>query len=189
MRIGRVAALLLLGAASCASPPASPWTSGKPFAAPRGYIAFCGREPQFCDGHGPSRVTLNGKRWAMLLKVNDTVNTTLKPQTDAAPVGMADDWEIPTGAVAADCEDYVLEKKLQLLAQGWPGPALRIAVVEPAPGHRHAVLIADTDEGLFVLDNLERKVLRVAETDYRWITVQVSTDPDHWERVAQKAGG
>ena len=189
MKIGRSGVLLLLcGLVCCASPPPPTITLGAPQAAPRGYIAFCTRDPQFCDGRGPARVALTGARWAALLTVNDTVNAQLKPQTDQAPVGMADDWEIPTGSAAADCEDFVLAKKLGLLAQGWPGPALRIGVVEPMPGQRHAVLVADTDEGLFVLDNLERKVLRADKTDYRWVAIQVSTNPDHWERATKVAG-
>ena len=191
-RFGRMAAgLALCGVVvlSCAKQPAPSIAPrlAEPLTAPRGYIAFCTREPQFCDGHGPRSVRLTGARWAELLQVNDEVNGRLKPAPDQAPVGMADDWEIPTGAAAADCEDYVLAKKLQLLALGWPGPALRIAVVE-VPGRRserrrHAVLLADTDKGIFVLDNLSRLVTGWSATQYRWIEVQVSTDPDSWQRV------
>jgi predicted transglutaminase-like cysteine proteinase len=190
LRLGRmIAKAALCGsvamAASCTTPPSSSALRERPTAAPRGYIAFCTEKPQFCDGRGPRKVKLTGARWAELLRVNDRVNGRLRPAADRPAA--ADDWAIPTGAATADCTDYVLAKKAELLKLGWPGPALRIAVVEipgtPAPARRHAVLLADTDDGVFVLDNLSQKVTRPVESDYSWIKIQVSTLPDRWEQV------
>src|SRR5262249_15366371 len=133
---------------------------------------------------------LTTTRWADLLAVNRRLNNALRPADDRPVAGTADDWELPTAStkepVTADCEDYVLAKKAALVAMGWPKPALRIGIVELSknpPLSRHAVLLADTSEGLFVLDNLNPMIVRWAEAPYEWIAVQVTTDPDRWEGV------
>lgn len=196
LRIGRWAIKLVLCgcvamAAACAPRHVPLVESEGPAAAPRGYIAFCTEKPQFCDKRGPRQVKLTSARWAELLRVNDRVNDRLKPGPDLPTA--SDDWALRTGAATADCTDYVLSKKAELLKLGWPGPALRIAVVE-LPGAtpaapRHAVLLADTDGGIFVLDNLSRKVARPQDTDYRWVKIQTSTLPDRWEEVTSAGFG
>jgi predicted transglutaminase-like cysteine proteinase len=185
----RIALLLCVIASTthCGPPPALMPDATAPKAAPRGYIALCTRDPAFCDGKGPTSVALTHGRWGELLRVNDGVNGLLKPTEN--PDGRAD-WSVPTGALRdaepADCKNYVLAKKEKLVDLGWPKSALRIGIVtysRKTPNIRHAVLLADTSDGIFVLDNLQRTILRWTEAPYSWVSVQVSTDPDRWEGV------
>jgi predicted transglutaminase-like cysteine proteinase len=183
---------LVAGAARCAPPTILAPDPGTPRAAPRGYIAFCTRDPNFCDGKGPQTVALSAARWRELLRVNDGVNDVLKPKADLTPMAVASDWDVPTGALQeaepADCKDYVLAKKEKLMELGWPKQALRIGIVtysRHTPGVRHAVLLADTNKGIFVLDNLRQPILPWTDAPYTWISVQVSTDPDRWEGVRE----
>ena len=155
--------------------------------APRGYVAFCARDPTFCQGTGAHSVRLTARGWRELLQINDRINATLTLLNDHTSVAVSDDWVVPTSPrPGADCKHYVLAKKAELVALGWPKPALRIGLVEGFGGFsRHAVLLVDTDQGVFVLDNVTRKVLPWSEADYRWISVQVSTDPDRWQGVTR----
>jgi predicted transglutaminase-like cysteine proteinase len=52
------------------------------------------------------------------------------------------------------CKDYVLVKRRKLIEAGVPRESLLIAIVWTAQEQGHAVLIAHTDRGDFVLDNL-----------------------------------
>ena len=195
-RAWRVALLLALGvsAVRCGPPPVLAPDGNAPKAAPRGYIALCTRDPGFCDGKGPRSVALSAARWDELLRVNDGVNRMLRPQDEITPSDAVYNWQVPTGALAekdpADCKEYVLTKKAKLIALGWPKSALRIGIVtysSHTPDIRHAVLLADTTQGIFALDNRSTKILRWTEVPYMWISVQVSTDPDRWEGVSRTA--
>ena len=59
---------------------------------------------------------------------------------------------IPNGA--GDCEDYVLEKRRELMHKGLSASDLLITVVRKPDGEGHAMLTVRTDKGDFVLDNL-----------------------------------
>ena len=66
------------------------------------------------------------------------------------------------------------------MAAGVPSAALSLAVVESARTGRHAVLLANTDRGDFVLDNLEPWVLPWAKTRYTWIKRETGSSPTQW---------
>ena len=109
----------------------------------------------------------------LLTQVNRSLNRRIGRNSDAALYGREDVWTIPTGDRAqGDCEDYVLAKRQALIEAGVSADALSIAVVRTRRGEGHAVLLARTAEGEYVLDNLSPWVVPWTETSYEWVSRQ-----------------
>jgi predicted transglutaminase-like cysteine proteinase len=147
---------------------------------PAGFISFCLRFPDQCDAPGgPSVIPLSPATWQRLQHVNREVNNAIWPEDDRRHYGRAEYWTIPTDGFG-DCEDYALTKRQRLLRLGFPMRALRIAVVwAPGPG-RHAVLIAATSGGEFVLDNVQYEILERSRTSYLWLAEESPSQPRSW---------
>ncbi len=78
--------------------------------------------------------------------------------------GVSDYWETPKEfkMVSGDCEDYAIAKFLMLRELGWPEEAMRIAVVHDTNlDIGHAVLIVDSEDISWVLDNQTRTPLQM----------------------------
>jgi len=152
--------------------------------APYGYVAFCARRPGDClpKNSLTANITLNTKKWAELNKVNTYVNITVDPHTDAEIYRAYEFWTYPsTGPNAAgDCEDYALLKRKMLIERGWPSSALLISVALEADGQAHALLVAVTDQGDYVLDNQTDEILPWDQTPYEWEKRQSADDPMRW---------
>lgn len=167
---------------------------------PRGFTEMCQARPELCPAesvrddikvmsdrlaslYGVDALKvdfpeLTQERLASLKRVNTTVNTTMAPRQDRGP----DSWDL--GEAAGDCEDYVLAKRELLERVGWPRSALRIAVVHDGNGY-HAVLIAATRQGEFVLDNMVSQLTRVEESPYEFVVAQSVRDAGVWVRVSR----
>ncbi len=150
---------------------------------PFAYIQMCVKNPGLCQNR-PGRLATAGTKvrmtqelHAQLASVNAAVNRKIKPVRD----GTTDTWNVNVSR--GDCEDYVLTKKLQLQATGWPSRALSIAVVRTRWGEKHAVLVVDTTSGRYVLDNLNRNVVPISRAPYRFLTMQVSGSSRIWQRL------
>jgi len=135
---------------------------------------------------GPLALTPELRR--RLGKANDTVNGAIVHRTDAELYGLGDFWATPLKAAKSgygDCEDYVLEKRRALLADGLPETALSIALVVTPWGESHAVLLVATDKGELVLDNLTPWIMFWNETRYRWVQREVKGRAFDWATVAE----
>ena len=88
-------------------------------------------------------------------------------------------------SAAGDCNDYVVTKRNQLLARGWPSHALLMAEVSLPTGKHHLVLVVVTNDGEFVLDNMNPRVrpMTQAKPDYKWVRMQSNEDPDNWTKI------
>ena len=90
---------------------------------------------------------------ARLAGVNREVNAEIVFVPDWDLWGLEDRWSYPT-AGRGDCEDFALEKRRRLVMKGVPSAALTIAIVHHVERYYpHAVLLAETTAGTFVLDN------------------------------------
>lgn len=140
---------------------------------PAGFVSFCLRFPDQCtiSKDQPVVVTLSSAQWLELQEINRAVNLAIKPMDDQRHYGRAEYWNIPTDGFG-DCEDYALTKRRDLMAAGFPAPALRIAVVLTARGEAHAILTVATNHGDYVLDNLTNTIQSWDRTDYQWIERQ-----------------
>ena len=145
----RLLFLNLLGLAGCATapPPSEPLPLGEKVAPPAGWISYCRRH----DREDPACVRLTGSRWAELQRVNLEVNKRIRYRSDRTLYGTLDLWTV--AAEVGDCEDIALAKRQELMRLGWPAAALLLATGRTPRGLYHAVLVAMTDKGDYVLDN------------------------------------
>lgn len=148
---------------------------------PSGYLDYCLRNPAECPSAGRDATQpepLTPLRWAELDRVNTMVNASVRYVTDANLYNRNEYWTYPNGQ--GDCEDYVLAKRKLLLDRGWRAETLLIGVALDLEGLRHAVLIASTDKGDFVLDNQLEQVVAWQETGYTWEKRQTASNANIW---------
>ena len=126
-------------------------------------------------------VRLDQARWNELTAINQAVNTGVRPATDQELFGKPEVWEFPDGS--GDCEDFVLEKRKELMAKGWPAAALLITVVRQTNGDGHAVLTVTSNRGDLVLDNLDPQMKLWSETSYRYLKRQSEYDSGAWVAI------
>jgi predicted transglutaminase-like cysteine proteinase len=173
---------LSLGAGSAVA--GSPMAVGGLTSQPIGHYEFCQKNPTECAIRNrdkrPER--LSGALWDKIVSVNATVNASVKPMSDSDIYGKDEMWTLPTNGVG-DCEDYVLEKRLELQKAGLSLSNLLITVVRKPDGEGHAVLTVRTDEGDFVLDNLNEEVVEWHETGYLYLKRQSSENTGRWVAI------
>ncbi|WP_412177221.1 transglutaminase-like cysteine peptidase [Mesorhizobium sp. ZC-5] len=150
---------------------------------PIGHYQFCQTEPRECAQKTSSSrpVQLTRKLWAAMININNSVNTTVVPRTDAEMWGQEEIWSFPDGV--GDCEDYVLEKRRELMTLGVPAGSLLITVVRQPNGDGHAVLTVRTSNGDYILDNLEPRVLAWQDTDYTYLKRQSEKNSGAWVSI------
>ena len=146
---------------------------------PFGHTVFCLRYPRDCERSGSTRpIADTPARHAELDSVNRQVNASIALQPDGAAID--DNWLVapPEG----NCHDYAVTKRHDLLQKGWPSSSLRLAEVTIKTGEHHLILVADTEGGEFILDNLDPDVVSLAQTGsgYQWNRIQSSFDPKRW---------
>lgn len=108
----------------------------------------------------------------------------IEPVTDEVQYGVVENWSFAeTGK--GDCEDYVLEKRRELIRRGWPMSSLLITVVIDKEGGGHAVLTVVTDRGEFILDNQTDAVLPWSSSELTFIR----GPPDRFTSSARNGSG
>jgi predicted transglutaminase-like cysteine proteinase len=133
---------------------------------------FCAKNKSECAGTGRAQVTMTPNLMAMLKQVNSHVNRTIRPERDTADI-----WELnPT---SGDCEDYVLSKRSALIRHGVSAGALRIAYTHTRRGEPHAVLVVRTEQGDYVLDNLNNSIKPLRSSGYQIRSIS-SHNPNSW---------
>ncbi len=107
---------------------------------PVGHYEFCLSHARECSvrSRREARVALTPNRWNALVAVNAEVNRDVTAATDEEIFGRPEVWAYPRSK--GDCEDLVLLKRRDLIAEGWPAGALLITVVRQQNGEGHAVL-------------------------------------------------
>lgn len=132
------------------------------------------------DGAAPIVVVvLTDRRMTQLRETNETVNGGIRPAMP--PRNGLDIPDVKAAGADGDCKDYAITKAYALQkAFGWPPESLLFVIVRPnpmSPDMRHAVLVARTDAGDFVLDNLTPNVTRWSDSPYagyaeHWFTTE-----------------
>ena len=149
---------------------------------PVGHYEFCQSNPGECaQKSSAAPVELTRKLWAATIDINNSVNVMVTPRTDMEMWGREELWSYPDGV--GDCEDYVLEKRRQLMALGVPAGSLLITVVRQPNGDGHAVLTMRTSRGDYILDNLEPRVLAWTDTDYTYLKRQSERNSGAWVTI------
>lgn len=155
---------------------------------PYGWVDFCNRYAGECDTPvlPPLDINLTPQTQRMIARVNQWVNSKIKPMSDMDHWGVADQWDYPSDGYG-DCEDYALLKRRLLMEEGFPRQALLMTVVKDEQDEGHAILTIKTNKGEFVLDNLNDRVMAWNETGYHFIKRQSQSDPNVWVSVGPPA--
>ena len=117
--------------------------------------------------------------------INLRVNRRVIQQSDQSLYGRAELWR-PAGSqpgARGDCEDIALQKRLELLAAGFPPDRLFMAVVSTPAIGLHAILLARMSDGDLVLDSRHNLILPWQDTGYTWVSAQSPQDPARWFAV------
>ena len=163
--------------------------AGQPSRTPIGWQQFCVDNPNDCrtPRSAATVMRLDDRSWIELLSVNLAFNKAIEPVTDQDQFGVIENWDYArTGK--GDCEDYVLEKRRELVKRGWPLSALLITVVIDKEGGGHAVLTVVTDRGEFVLDNQTDKVLPWSKSGLTFIRRQSPENQNVWQDLGRFLG-
>lgn len=150
--------------------------------APEPYSDFCSRNEGSCNLSGLEELEWTVELGDLLRETNTAVNGSVAFVPDPENSGLEDSWDYPEDG-RGDCEDFVVEKRRQLVKAGLPSASLTCGVafhqVQLFP---HAVLFVETTAGTFVLDNLHDEVLcwdalpyfytRRERPDGQWIRFQ-----------------
>ncbi len=116
------------------------------------------------------RIEFNAELFALLENINSTVNCYPYKTNGMADMLKADDLRECKHGV---CTDYAYTKMLMLKEAGVNDAGLGIATCLNDSDQLHAVLIASTTDGDYVLDSNSPRVLGFKEASkmYKWQTV------------------
>lgn len=104
--------------------------------------------------------------FAFAAEINSLVNRSTTYMTDMQQYGVPEYWE-PANKYG-DCEDYALLKRVKLIESGFDPTALHLACCWVETGEYHCVLLAETDNGIFALDNRRSLPVPPSELPYKW---------------------
>jgi len=135
---------------------------------PTQYVDFCRRHPASCVLDGEPIIEWTAELHQRLSDVNARVNEEVDFVSDMDNLGVEEDWSFPRDC-RGDCEDFVLEKRKRLVDLGFPRASLTIAFAfHEVQFFPHAILLAETTTGTWVLDNLYEEVLCWDAVPYRY---------------------
>ncbi len=154
---------------------------------PIGHYEFCKALPKECAirSHDAAPAKMSREFWRLVLNVNQTANSSIKPMTDMEIYGKEEFWAYPK--TVGDCEDYVLLKRHLLMQAGISPANLLITVVRKQDGEGHAVLTVRTNNGDYILDNLIDEVVAWTDTDYTYLKRQSTGHTGRWVTIETPA--
>ncbi|MFY0690789.1 MAG: transglutaminase-like cysteine peptidase [Paracoccaceae bacterium] len=150
--------------------------------APLGAGNICQKYEWACATSKRGSKALTDHQLKVAQRINRAVNRRVTQITDQSQYREEEVWALPTRR-GGDCEDFVLLKKRLLMSSGIAPERLLIATALDRRRNSHAVLILRTDEGDYVLDNLNNRMLHWKETGYIFLRLQNSDAPHSWSGV------
>lgn len=153
--------------------------------APAGAAGLCNILSWACAS-GVASANINTGQLDLAVALNLRINHQIPEISDQTQYGRQDRWSLPTTR-GGDCEDFALLKKKQLMQAGVNPRHLLIATVLDRNRNAHAVLVMRTQEGDFVLDNLDDRILHWQSTGYTFLRMQNPNNAAVWTAVI--AGG
>jgi predicted transglutaminase-like cysteine proteinase len=155
--------------------------AGENMLPPFGHTVFCRTYPADCKQSRSSKLFADTPtRHAELDAVNRHVNASIAPQAEEATSSIDEKWLL--APAEGNCSDYAVTKRHDLLQRGWSSSSLLLAEVTLETGEHHLILVADTEGGEFILDNLDPNVRSLAKTRsrYYWNRIESPADPKRW---------
>jgi len=141
-------------------------------------------------GPGAVRLELNSDVWAALNFVNHRVNETVRFDSTEA-YRLRADWRLSLSDRSdnsGNCKDIVVEKRHELIALGYSREAFSVATVRTRLGQAHAVLVAHTDRGDYILDSATSWISDWRKLDYEWVALETSASPTRWAAIEKPKG-
>jgi predicted transglutaminase-like cysteine proteinase len=159
---------------------------GGPASVPFGWVDFCQRYQGECENPParPRDLHLTHKALKKIQWINNFVNRSVTPVTDADHWHVLDQWDYPYDG-KGDCEDFALYKRKLLIEAGFPRQGLLMSVVKDEHKEGHAILTLKTDRGEFVLDNLNDAITPWDQTGYRFVKRQSQFDENIWVQIGE----
>ncbi|UPJ41139.1 transglutaminase-like cysteine peptidase [Bradyrhizobium sp. 40] len=141
---------------------------------PMEYTLFCRSYPAECN-RSTGRLPDEAAALLHLQSVNSLANGAITPIRQSS-----DGWRLYPSH--GDCADYAVSKRHTLLSIGWPASQLRLAEVAiRKTGEHHLVLLAFVHGSIWVLDNLQKEVVKLHDVENRYRIVRfASPNPDIW---------
>lgn len=116
------------------------------------------------------KVVLTEQRIKELRAVVNEIHDESIYTTDMEQFGVPEFWEYDPGT-RKDCEDYDRKMMLRLRELGWNQRAMgRVCcrIYANDPDSYHAVLLINTDQGSYVVDNNSRRIIPFDKCTYTW---------------------
>ncbi len=124
-------------------------------APPDAYIEFCQSYPEACTLGGASILEWTPVNRLVIEQLNINVNQEIVFVHDWELNGLDDVCDYPYQCTG-DCEDFALEKRRRLVEAGFPSASLTMAIAYHTDQlFPHAVLLIESDQGTWVLDNVD----------------------------------
>jgi predicted transglutaminase-like cysteine proteinase len=173
----------VLGLVSCSNATSGHMPLGGTVTQPLGAELFCLENATDCSKQrsATQQVKMTRELWSELLSVQYDINRKFRPTRE---VRFA--WDYSSDGTG-NCVQFALEKRRALIMLGWPPGALQLATAVTPAKIGHLVLVIDTDEGDWVLDNLRPDVVRWQQLPYRWIARQQGASMEDWVAVAGRS--
>lgn len=151
---------------------------------PSQYEDFCGRYPEACVLDGAAVIEWTEEVLRILNEINARVNDEVMLVSDMDNLGLEENWSFPRDC-RGDCEDFALEKRERIVDASFPRASLTIAFAfHEVQFFPHAVLLVETTNGTWVLDNLDDEVRCWDTVPYRFTRRE---RPDgNWIRFASR---
>ncbi|WP_170844625.1 transglutaminase-like cysteine peptidase [Aliiruegeria lutimaris] len=144
-------------------------------AAPKAAATLCATYRWACAKSNRARSPELGK----ISAVNRKINRSTREISDDAQYRREDHWALPSRR-GGDCEDFALLKKRELIGMGYAPDRLLLTTVLDRAGRPHAVLVARTENGDFVVDNLRDTIKPWNKTGYTFLRMQDPSAPHRW---------
>jgi predicted transglutaminase-like cysteine proteinase len=134
---------------------------------------------------------LTPQSWTELNAINTIVNREIEPIGDEDHYHIYEQdilnwWTYPDDG-KGNCNDYVLMKRKLLIESGWPRSALLMTVVVDHHGDGHLILMARTDRGDLILDNMREEIVPWDRTGYRFVKRQSAFNHNDWVAIQPPA--
>lgn len=136
-------------------------------------------------------IQFNDALWQDLVDVNRSVNHKIKYRSDGKnhpELFIPEQWNVLLEGGYGDCDDYAATKR-HILRNRYPDhhDSFRLATcwidAGRAPGTYHAVMIAETDQGAYVLDNNLRRPMLMEDLNYDWHKIEDPASATQWSRI------
>lgn len=141
---------------------------------PLGHTFFCMQYPHDCartDSTAALPISLDG-RWRKMNLVNTSVNAVIAAKSN--PDRVRTHWLL--APQEANCNDYSVTKRHELLKADWPSSSLLLAEVTLiSTGEHHPILIVKGAQTNWVLDNLKDVIVTLAATQDDYVLNRIGS--------------